>query len=79
MCKKLDQYWPGDREAILPEQAIDAPLRHRLAIHRGVVQRHPEAATEHAGLRLLLLDSDGRCPAVGHGHAHAHGRARLCL
>jgi hypothetical protein len=70
----------GDEEAVLPagagsRRATLALPRNRLLVPR-VMQRHPEAAAEHAVLHLLLLlAADGRRAAVGIGHAYAHARA----
>jgi hypothetical protein len=70
-------------EAVLAEQAVDAPLGHGLVVRllvARVVQRHPEAAPTAAALlplplilRLLL----GGAAELGHDHdAEAHGGAQ---
>jgi hypothetical protein len=56
----------GDGEAVLAEQAVHAPLRHRLVVRPlvpRVVQRHPEeptAAAAAAATACLLLLAGGR-------------------
>lgn len=69
-------------EAVLTEQAVDAPLRHALVVRllvARVVQRHPEAAAaaEDAAVAALLPLPLRLLAAAGLGHdAQAHGRAQ---
>ena len=67
-------------EAVLTEQAVDAPLRHALVVRllvARVVQRHPEAAAAAEDAAALLPLPLRLLAAAGLGHdAQAHGRAQ---